>query len=174
MSIGRKLHKDGSFHEQKVYVDSLPTSCEDDELNRTINSIKAKSNPFDVDASLIPSQMDVTVFHHTVTDVGESDSDDEENEMKSSNAVITRQLKISGQSKTEKMVMHFPDKDQTSQTFKIKFKPDGSVTVHKKDVAMPTLQRDLLFADGRKQEGIVVEAHDTEKNTRRYSAYTKK
>ena len=175
MSLGRKLDNDGSFHQQKKFVQSLRTISKDDLLNRTIDQIEEKQTPFEVDATSIPDHLEVKVFHHAVTDEGDVDSDaEEENDTKSSSAVVSRQLKISQQQKTEKMVMHFPDEaNNTSQTIKIKFKADGSVAVHKKNVPLSALQRDLLFADGRKQAGIVIEAHDTKDNQTRYSAYTK-
>jgi hypothetical protein len=164
MNSGRKLDKGGSFHQQKEYVDSLPRISKDDDLNRTILAIRDKDTPFDVDPSQLPDKIDVSVFHHAVTDANESDSDDEDSELKSSTAVVSRQLKITNRKKTETVVMHVPDdKSETAQTFQLKFKADGSMSVRKKNVAITSLQKDLLLDDGKKQAGIVVEALDTEK-----------
>jgi hypothetical protein len=177
MTTDRKLNNGGSFHEQKKYVDSLPIVSIDDDLSRAIKGISEKPTPFDVVASAIPSHLDVKIFHHAVTGEGEvdSDSDNEDNNQKSSTAVVTRQLTISQNTKSEKMVMHFPGENNgSSQTIKIKFNPDGSIVAHRKDVPMSDLQKDLLLAEGKKQAGIVVEAHDTENDDRRYSAYTRK
>jgi hypothetical protein len=174
MTTGRKLDNSSSFHQQKEYVESLPKISEDDDLNRTVFAIKDKTTPFDVDPNQLPDKMDVSVFHHAVTDENDKDSDEEDKEFKSSTAVVSRQLKITNRKKTETLIMHVPDeKSETSQTFQLKFKADGTVSVRKKNAAMTSLQKDLLLEDGKKQAGIVVVAHDTEKDEHRYSAFTR-
>ena len=171
----KTLPKSAAYHTQKGFVDSLPQVIEDTNLSRAVFTVQRKRNPLDVSPAEIHPDVKLEVFHHAVTnEVANAANDDSDNdEGQETTAVVTRRLLIENEKKNEKMVLHVPDRDSKNlTTLTVKFNPDGSVNVRKKDVPMSEVTRDLLLADGRKQVGVVVEATSTTNETGgRYLAF---
>lgn len=131
-----KFPANGTFSEQKEFVDALPEATTHSIVDDALTIIEKSDAPFNLKSKDLPEGVNVEIFHHGVHEKKESsaahrDSDDEGEEI---TGVLTRKVNLSKGDKKEKMVLHVADAAGASSVFAINLNPDGTLgrITHKK------------------------------------------
>jgi hypothetical protein len=188
------LHKDvkfpsqGTFTEQTAYIDTLPQRVDDGPKGQAIKVVLKNESPFAVDSKDIPVNVKVEVYHHSLSappiqsatapvkkhKPAETDSDSDNDEGQQTTAVITRVLKVSNQSKKEKITAHMANNNDTATSFTLRFNADGTIkSVKQKLVPMEKIQQGLFSADHKSQIGVVVKAKEESQQGELYTHIVK-
>jgi hypothetical protein len=169
-----KFPKQSIYSDQAAFVDRLPEEYDKGPRGQTLRAVAAKESPFATDSREIPAGVNVEVYHHSLSAppaqpalstnqsspaANESDSDDDSQH---TTAVVTRVLKVSGQSKKEKIIARLATSDNSTHSFTLKFNADGTIkSVKHSSLPMNKIKIGLFDAKGDQQAGVVVKAQDT-------------